>query len=302
MGRGGGPRKASLLGLLLSVSVLVVGTLAVGCGGNFPGSGRITLGDIGWDESVAVANLTKVLLEDEIGYESVELQTLDVDLLFEGVGNGDLAAFQDVWLPNHREYLSEVQDNVEQLGPWFRGQTRFGIAVPGYMEVQSLSELNDSGVEYLLGIERAAVIMERIPEEVVPAYDLDQELVESSTAGMLAEVDDRYNNREEFAFVAWSPHWMNKRYDFRLLEDSEDALGELDEPAEISSIVNKDLQNDDPVAYAFMEALTLNEEQLNDLEGTINESGDPLEGARQWARENRDVWQPWVEAAENARE
>lgn len=289
--------RVALLGLLL-----LVGALTVGCGGSSPGSSRITLGDVGWDESVAVANLTKVLLEEEIGYESIELQRLDVDLLFEGVGNGDLAAFQDVWLPNHREYLNEVQGNVEQLGPWFRGQTRFGIAVPGYMDIHSMSELNDSSVEYLLGIERAAVIMERIPEKVIPAYGLDQELVEASTDGMLAEVDDRYNNQEEFAFVAWAPHWMNQRYDFRLLEDPEDALGELDEPAEISSIVNEDLQNDDPVAYTFLEALTLNEEQLNDLEGTINEVSDPLEGARQWVQENRDVWQPWVEAAENARE
>jgi glycine betaine/proline transport system substrate-binding protein len=36
---------------------------------------------------------------------------------------------------------------------------------------------------------------------------------------MLAEVENRYDNREDFAFVAWSPHWMNQRYDFKYLED-----------------------------------------------------------------------------------
>jgi ABC-type proline/glycine betaine transport system substrate-binding protein len=51
-----------------------------------------------------------------------------------------------------------------------------------------------------------------------------------------------------------------------------------------------------------MSALTLDEDQLNDLESTINEAGDPLEGARWWVRDNRGVWQPWVEAAESARE
>jgi glycine betaine/proline transport system substrate-binding protein len=50
-----------------------------------------------------------------------------------------------------------------------------------------------------------------------------------------------------------------------------------------------------------MDALTLDEEQLNDLESTINELGDPLEGARRWARENPDIVEPWVEAAERAR-
>jgi glycine betaine/proline transport system substrate-binding protein len=52
----------------------------------------------------------------------------------------------------------------------------------------------------------------------------------------------------------------------------------------------------------FLSALTLNEEQLDDLENTINEVGDPLEGARQWTEANRDVVQPWIEAAENAQE
>ena len=38
-----------------------------GCGSGSPENSRFVLGDIGWDESVAVANLTKVLLGDEVG-------------------------------------------------------------------------------------------------------------------------------------------------------------------------------------------------------------------------------------------
>jgi glycine betaine/proline transport system substrate-binding protein len=298
LGRGGTFVRATLLGLLI-----VVGILATGCSGNrSPENRTLTLGDIGWDESVAVANLSKVLLEERIGYEEVELQTLDVALLFEGVGNGDLDAFQDVWLPNHRQLLDEQGDNVVQLDPWFQGQTTFGIAVPSYMDVTSLEDLNDTHVDEILGIEPGAVIMQRIPDEVIPTYHLKQSLVESSTAGMLAEVDSRYNNREEFAFVAWSPHWMNQRYNLRLLDDPEDALGELNDPAQLSTIVNKDLRQNDPVAYTFLDAITLNEEQLDGLEDTINEVGDPLEGARQWAEANPEVVQPWIDAAENAQE
>ena len=119
---------------------------------------------------------------------------------------------------------------------------------------------------------------------------------------MLAEVDIRYRNQEEFALVAWSPHWMNQKYDLRYLEDPKDAFGELNDPARITTIVNENLPENDPVASAFMDALLLDEEQLNDLESTINEVGEPEEGARQWAQDNRDVWQPWVEAAQNAQE
>jgi glycine betaine/proline transport system substrate-binding protein len=43
----------------------------------------------------------------------------------------------------------------------------------------------------------------------------------------------------------------------------------LNDPARILTIVNEGLPEDDPVAYAFMDALKLDEDQLNDLESTI---------------------------------
>ncbi len=293
--------RATLLPRLFFL--LVVGALlTAGCGGGGDGGKALEIADIGWTENTAISALTKVLLEEELGYERVTVNTSDLDSVYEGVAGGNLDAFQDVWLPNQQDLLGSVEDDVELLGPWYQGQTNQGIGVPSYMDATSLDQLTESEADQLLGIEPSSVVMEIVSEEVIPAYDLDQKLVEASTQGMLAEVDNRYNSREDFAFVAWSPHWMNQRYDFRYLEDPKDAFGELNNPAKILMVVNEDLSGDDPVAYAFMDALTLDEEQLNDLEDTINEVGDPLEGARQWARENRDVWQPWVEAAESARD
>src|SRR5919199_827617 len=292
--------------LLAIILVLMAGVLVGGCGGSQ--NRELHLGDIGWDESIAVSNLTKALLEDELGYQNVQLQTLDVALLFEGVGNGELDAFQDVWLPNHQQFVDKQGDRAQLLDPWFQGQTSFGIAVPTYVktndgqDVMSIPQLNDTDIQEIYGIEPGAVISEKIPDDVIPHYKLKQDYVTSSTAGMLSEVDSRYKNKEDFSFVGWSPHWMNQRYDFRLLDDPDDALGELNDPAQMTTIIGADLPSKDPVAYAFMKALTLNEEQLNDLEDTINEVGDPLEGAREWANNNRDVVQPWIDAAKNAQE
>jgi glycine betaine/proline transport system substrate-binding protein len=170
------------------------------------------------------------------------------------------------------------------------------------MEATSLDQLNESEADLILGIEPGSVVMGVIYDEVIPAYGLTQKLVEGPTQGMLAEVEKRYRNGEEFALVAWSPHWMNQRFDLRYLEDPEDAFGELNDPARISAIVNEDLPEDDPVAYAFMDALILDEQQIGDLESAIEEAGDPYEGARRWAEDNPEVWQPWVEAAQDAQQ
>ncbi len=281
---------------------LVVGMLAVGCGGLGAVSGgkELTLGYIGWDENVAVSTLTKVLLEEELGYEKVELQLADLRPVFQGVAGGNLDAFQDVWMPNHKDYLREVEDGVEHLDPWFEGETAQGIAVPYYMDVRSLSELDRAGTDMIIGIEPGAAFHPQIENKVIPGYDLDMKLVEGSTPAMLSELEKAYEMREPIVFFGWSPHWMNTRYDFRYLEDPRDLQGKFNDPSEISSIVNEDLSEDDPTAYAFIRAISLDEEQINQLEADINEAADPDAGVKAWLEDNRSVVRPWIDAAKKA--
>jgi glycine betaine/proline transport system substrate-binding protein len=288
--------------LVAAILALVLGALTLtGCGGLGQNKGLL-LANIGWDENVAVSNLTKVLLEDELGYESVEIRTQDnLNATYRDVASGELDAFQDVWLPNQEANLDQVVEDVEHLDPWFLGETKQGMAVPAYMDVKSIPQLNGTDAKFILGIEPTSVMMQEVGQEVIPTYSLDQELVTAPTAGMLAEVERLYTFREEFVFLAWSPHWMNQRFDIRYLEDPKDAMGPTNDPAECSTIVRGGLREADPVAYAFMEALELTEEQINDLETVINKEDDPLAGARRWASENREVVLPWIETARSAR-
>src|ERR687897_911698 len=230
--------------LLALMSALLVAVFVVaGCGGGGASSssgGTLTLGNIGWQENIAVANLTKAVLEEDLNYDEVELKTLDVGLLFEGVAGGDLDAFQDVWIPNHTQLLSEVENDVEHLDPWYEGTTSFGLAVPSYMKgVNSIADLNQSGAERIIGIEPGAVISTKIEENVIPEYNLNLEHEPSSTAAMLAEVERLYNDKEDFVFSPWCPHpmcgevsgWQGEesarelpgRFDFRFLEDPKNA-------------------------------------------------------------------------------
>lgn len=285
---------------MAAILALVLGALT-GCGGLGQNKGLL-LANIGWDENVAVSHLTKVLLEDELDYEGVDINTSeDLDSTYRDVASGELDAFQDVWLPNQEALLDQVTEDVEHLDPWFLGETKQGMAVPAYMDVRSINQLNGTDAQFIFGIEPSSVMMQEVGEEVMPAYSLEQKLVEAPTAGMLAEVERLYATRENFVFLAWSPHWMNQRYDIRYLEDPKDAMGVTNDPAECSTIVRGGLRETDPVAYAFMDALELTEEQINGLEYTINDEEDPLAGARRWASENRDVVRPWIEAARNAR-
>ncbi len=293
--------------LLVLVLAFTAAAFVAGCGGGGGGGGSeesadktLTLGNIGWTENVAVANLTKVILEEDLGYQQVELKTLDVGLLFEGVAGGDLHAFQDVWIPNHTELLNEVENDVVHLDPWYEGKTSFGLAVPTYMEgVNSIADLNQSGAERIIGIEPGAVISEKIEQNVIPDYNLKLEHEPSSTAAMLAEVERLYKDKEPFVFPPWCPHPMCAQFDFRYLEDPKNSQGNLDQPAKISAIVNEDLPDDDPVAYAFLNNLRLNEEELISLENAQAKEGE-VKGTQTWLKDNRDVVQPAIDAAKQA--
>ena len=300
---GGGTKTTKTNGKLFVAAILVILGCALapaGCGGLGQGRG-LTLASMGWDENVAVSNLTKVLLEDELGYRRVNIQTQDsLGATYRGVTSGELDAFQDVWLPNQEAHLKRVAGDVERLDPWYLGDTKQGMAVPAYMDVGSIDQLNGTDVQLIYGIEDSSVIMHEVGGRVIPAYNLKQLLVTAPTAGMLDEVERLYATREDFVFLAWSPHWMNQRYDIRYLKDPKDALGPTNDPAECSTIVRGDLREDDPAAYAFMDALELTEKQIEGLEAAINEEGTSLAGARRWVSENREVVRPWIEAARDA--
>ena len=88
-----------------------------GCGSSSSGGGgsgssaskTLTLGSIGWTENVAVSTLTLVMRWRP---HDVQIKgPLDVGPLYQGVASGDLHAFQDVWMPNHKVYLNKPRSS-----------------------------------------------------------------------------------------------------------------------------------------------------------------------------------------------
>jgi glycine betaine/proline transport system substrate-binding protein len=285
--------------------LLAVGALGAGCG--FGGGGDLTLGYLGWDENVANSYLTKVLLEEELGYENVELKLADdVGPVYKDLIEGETEAFLDAWMPNHEQFVERGRGRIEvSKEPWYVDPTRYGIAVPEYMQdVRSISDLDSSGTDMITGIEPGAVLMKKIETDVVPRYQLQSSLVGATTPAMLAELEQAYSMEEPFVFLAWSPHWMNQEYEFRYLSDPKNAMGSVDAPQTLHSVTREGFAEDEPVAYALINAMRLDEDQVGSLELAINEAEDPEAGVSRWLedKENRELVRPWIEAAKNAQE
>ncbi len=266
-----------------------------------PGSGKkATIGYVDWDESVAVSALTKVLLEDKLGYKDVELRASKPEKVFGEVADGELDAFPGVWMPRHESRVEEVEGEAALFASFLIGSTRSSLAVPAYMDIRKLEGLKSVEAAKLIGQSPdASALTDDVPKSVLQRYDLQDDLDYPSTRAMIEEMVGLMQDEKPFVFVAYSPHWMNLRYDFDYLEDPDGDLDALTQPSTLHVLVDTDLAEREPVAQALLDVLKLSDYQLSSLELKIHQWQDPVEGARTWAEDNEDLTGSWIGEVED---
>ncbi len=247
---------------------------------------------VNWEEGVAYTHLAKVVLEDKMGYE-VDITAADVAPAYTAVAQGDMDAYMESWLPVlHKDYVDKYQDDLIDLGNVYEG-TQSGLVVPDYMEIETISEINDIADELdgkITGIDAGAGVM-KTTEKVIDMYDLDVKLMASSGPAMTAALKDAVENKEPIVVTGWRPHTMFGRWDLRFLkQDQEEVWGK----GNIHIFGRKNLREDKPELAQFLENYYFTDAQLSDLMLTVAEGSDVEEAARQWMNDNMDVVEKWI--------
>ena len=67
----------------------------------------------------------------------------------------------------------------------------------------------------------------------------------------------------------------------------------------LDTFAREGLEDDLPDAFALLDSISFTEERLGKLELAIQKAGE-IKGTRTWLKDNRDVVQPWIEAAKKA--
>ena len=279
--------------------VLAVWLLAAGCGGSenpaSAGIEELTVAYVKWEDSVAISNLTRTVLEEELDYD-VELRRFDdPEGAVLAVAGGEIDAFQNVWMPDHAEYLGEAEGE-RLLDPWLYGTTRSGLAAPSYMDVGSVEGMERFRDAPIVAVEPGVEPGSRVSEAVAERM-LDREVSYLDTPTMVSEVDRLYSNGESFFFTAWSPHWMNAEYEFEYLVDPGDELNGATQPSRIHPVVRGDLGEEDPFALALVDTLQLADHQINDLEVSIKDAKSPQDGVEAWLKGRDWLARSWIGTA-----
>mgnify|MGYP006272557139 CR=1 FL=1 len=275
--------------------ITVTAFIATGCqSGSEETQKTANLVYVNWAEGIAYTHLAENVLEQKMGYE-VNLTSADVGPAYTAIANGDQDAFMETWLPVlHSNYIDRFEEDIVDLGYVYEG-TQSGLVVPEYVEVDSISNLNNYVEEFdgeITGIDAGAGVMQTT-QDVIEEYNLNYDLITSSGPAMTAALSSAIEDEEWIVVTGWNPHWKFGRFDLKFLKQDEDKM--MWEKGNIHIMGRQNIEQDKPVLTQFLENMKFTEEQLADLMVAVEESDkDVSEVTMDWMNENEELINSWI--------
>ncbi len=253
---------------------------------------EITIGLVTWDCAIASSNVLGEVLE-QAGYD-VTIIGVDAGPLYAGLANGDIDVTTTAWLPHtHSMYWEKYGDRLDYVNKNIPGDARIGLVVPQYVTIDSIEEMNAVADQFdgkIIGIEPGAGIM-LATEDAIVEYDLDYELIASSSAGMAAELRSAYNKEEWVVVTGWAPHWKFDRFDLKFLDDPKGVYGEAED---IVTVARLGLAEDQPEAYGIIKRFEWTGSDIAEVMTAIEDGVPEDEAARAWITANPDKVSYWI--------
>lgn len=252
-------RNLKMFGL---VPVLAVAAVLTACSGD-TGNERIELGgkdiEIPYaDAGSTVRSLVLAEVLEDVGYKVTLTKVESAGSLFASTSESKDSLNASGWFPStHKEYLKKYGDKLEVYKKTnFIDNAAVSLAVPTYMDtIKSIADLKDNkelgeSLQWTItGIDPRSGIME-ITDEAIENNDYGLKkwkLKEGSESAMIAELQENYKNEQPIIITGWTPHWIFKDMDLKMLEDPEEIYGSEDD--HVNLVFNKDFKAEHPAAY-----------------------------------------------------
>lgn len=264
---------------------------------------QIRFAEVGWTDITATTALTSEVLEG-IGYQT-RIDTVSVPIAYSGMKHGDFDVFLGNWMPTMASISDPYveREQVDRLEANLTG-AKYTLAVPQYVydagvtSMADLAEYSERFQSNIHGIEAGndgnQMIQQIIDDD---AFGLgDWKLVDSSEAGMLAELKARVPDEEWMVFLGWEPHPMNTNFDMAYLEGADDYFGADFGGATIYTNTRAGYGEECSNVGALLDNLSFTLEMENQLMAEIMDRGeDPRDAARAYLKANPEVLEVWLD-------
>ena len=264
---------------------------------------KVRLSDVGWTDITATTALTSAILE-QMGYQG-DISQLAVPVTYASMKNKDIDVFLGNWMPSMENDIKAYREDgsVETLGANLEG-AKYTLAVTqgaydaGLKDFADIAKFKDKLGGKIYGIEPGndgnRLVLDVIKD---PKFGLDGfELVESSEAGMLAQVAKSSAAGEDVVFLGWAPHPMNSNFKISYLTGGDDYFGPNFGGATVYTNVRQGYLTECPNVGKLVSNLKFTMDMENQIMGEILDKGaDPKAAGIAWLKANPDALTAWLD-------
>lgn len=287
-------------------------------GGDNP---TITLVENPWPASELNVRVAQILIEEELGHP-VEIVSLDENVQWDALANGEADASLEVWPSGHGERIAqyiESDGTVEsggRLGPegiigWYvptyvveehpELATWEGFTDPELAALFATAETGDKG-QFLAGDPSWV----QYDADIINNLGMNMEVVTAgSEEALLSAVSSAYSREEPIVFYFYEPHAIFSQFDLTAVElppysdecyaDAEGGSVACAYPSdELMKIISPALAEKAPAVHTFLNNMNYDNNAQISMLAALEEGKTLEEAAQEWIDNNESVWQAWL--------
>jgi len=258
-----------------------------------------------WSDALAITFIAKKLIEDNLGYKVQPLQA-DPGVIYASLQSGKVDAFSNSYMQGmgplkgdykggQADYVKKVANAIEIVGV-SEGPMTQGLAVPDYVDIDSIDDLNAHADKFggsIIGIDAGSGLMQSA-DKTMKAYDLKLKLVAGSEAAMEAAFGRAYGRKDWIVVTTWEPLPMWSQYKLKYLKDPKATM--MEEPFYCFHAVRKDFAGNFPKAHEFFKKFHIPNDQEALVMSWIDKGAKPEEAAAKWidANKGKGLIEQWL--------
>jgi glycine betaine/proline transport system substrate-binding protein len=256
----------------------------------------INMGTLSWEDLTPISGITKKVLEDS-GYTVKVTSFSEWGIAYAALGKGDIQILASQIDYVAQDYWNKNKNKLEKISPVSHGLYQ-AIAVPSYVPIDSLEQLNDNADKFngkIIGIEPGSGLMSEAAE-AVKQYGLKLDLLEGSTAAMTAALKSAVDRKDWIAVTVWEPSWMAQKFDIKFLKDPK---GIFAPPQGYYWIGKKGFSAENPQAREAIASVYVPLTAITSINGAVKDGKTMDEAVKEWTDKNADLVKRWENIKKN---
>lgn len=250
----------------------------------------IKVGSLAWEDQMAISLPTAKFLEKQ-GFKVEFTKFSEWGIAFGALQKGDV----DILLSSvdymTSDYWSKYKNRLEKVSIASFG-VRQGLVVPSYVSIDSVDQLNtisESVGAKIIGIEPGSGLM-RETSEAIKKYDLKYQIIDGSTAAMVAQLQSSMERKEPIVVTLWEPSWMMQKFDVKFLNDPKGAFAP---PQAYYWIANKGFSEKHPRARESLATVYVPINDVTQITADINNGKTVNQAVDAWWDKNQTIVNKW---------